>query len=106
MDMDTGHGPQPGEVLLDPLIVLAPVDAGGHGLVECLDADLELQRPGRELFDDPAQRGWQPVRDHLEMDKQTGTISFEEKLENRLAGPQIEVEGAVDKLELAGAAIQ
>ena len=50
--------------------------------VERLDADLELQRAGRKLGDDFAQRFRQAVGNHLEMKKMSGLIAREEEFED------------------------
>ena len=75
-------------------------------LVERLDADLELQRAGRKLGDDFAQRFRQPVGNHLEMKEMAGPIALEEEFEDGLADGDVEVERAVNELELFHAAIE
>ena len=54
-------------------------------LVERLDADLELQRAGRKLGDDFAQRFRQPVGNHFEVEEMAGLIARQKKFEDGLA---------------------
>ena len=46
------------------------------------------------------------VRNHLEMQEQSRTVALQEKLQDRGAYLDIQVECAIDKLELAQAAIE
>src|SRR5258706_15628536 len=79
-----------------------PLDLG----VQCLNSDLELQRPGWEPRDHLAQRERQPVGDQLEVQEQPGRPPLEEELEDATAGADVEIEGAVDELEVARAAVE
>jgi hypothetical protein len=60
-------------------VILSPADEFGDFLVERLDADLELERAGRKLADDFAQRLRQAVGNHLEMHEQAGPMALEKE---------------------------
>lgn len=104
--MDTALVSEPFEIGLQVGVVLTAADEGFDGGVERLDSDLELQCAGWELGDPFAQTLGQTVGNHLEMDEQTGTPAIEEEFENGAAGGKMEVEGAVDELELGHAPVQ
>src|ERR1043166_3393946 len=106
MNMDTGARPQKADVVGELLIILPAADVFGNGVVESLNANLELQRARREFRDDFAERFGQSIRDHFEMHKKSRTLAFEEKLQDRAADIEVEVERAVDKFELIDAARQ
>src|SRR5262249_1937851 len=87
-------------------VVLAPLNARGYLLVKRLDAHLKLQCAWRELGNRLAQRRRQPVRDHLKMQEQPRSISLVEELQNGPAGPKVQIEGAIDKLEVLHTALE
>ncbi len=62
--------------------------------------------PGGNSGDDFAQRFGQAVGNHLEMEKMAGLIAREKEFENGSAGGDVEIERAVNELELFQAAIQ
>ena len=94
------------EIIFQPSVVLPAADVHGNLRVEGLDAYLELQGSRRKFRDHFAQRLRQSVRYHFEMDKQSGTMAFQEEFQDGLARGDIEVERAIDELELAHAAVQ
>ncbi len=96
---------QPAQIGFGRGIVLPPRDARLHGLVPGLDADLEMQRSLRETQDRLLQFFRQVVGYQFEMDEQIITQALKEKLEYRQAGGHLQVEGAVDKTEMPGAAV-
>jgi hypothetical protein len=106
VDVYAGLGAEPSEVLLHFGVVLPAADQVGDVLVERLHADFELKRAGRESFDDFPQRVGQSVGDHLEVQEQAGAVALQEEFQNGLGNVEVQVEGAVDELELAEAAIQ
>ena len=53
-----------------------------------------------------AQRLGQAVGDHLKVQKQSRRVTLEEKLQDRAADVEVQVERPVDKLELPAAAVQ
>src|ERR1017187_7827306 len=106
MDMDARLIAEPAQVLLDLRVVLAATDKFGDSLVECLDADLELERSGWELPDRFAQRLRQAVGNHLEVHKQPRPMPFEKELQDGRTGLQVEIEGAIDELKLSQAAVE
>ena len=98
---------QPADVLGRFFIVLAPADQRLHLGVEALDADLELQRAGREFGDGLLERFRQVVGHQLEVgvDRviRRRLDLVEEELHDAQAGLDVQVEGAVDELEQARA---
>ena len=100
---------QPAEVGFGGGVVLAPGDPALHGDVEGLDADLELQRAGRKARDRRLQRLGQVIRDQFEVQERrvvgTRRDQPEEELEDAHRGRHLEVERAVDELEVARAAL-
>ena len=74
--------------------------------VEGLDAQLELERAGRETGDHLAQALGQAVGHQLEMKEPARLMACEEEFEDGAAGLDVEVEGAVHKFELPDAACQ
>ena len=75
-------------------------------LVKRLDADLELQCAGRKFGDDFAQRFRQPVGNHLEMEEMAGPVALQKEFENRFADGDVQIERAVNELELLHAAVK
>ncbi len=49
MEMNASLSAQEVKVIFQPLIILAALDEAGDILIESLNADLELERAGREL---------------------------------------------------------
>src|SRR5262245_14583744 len=88
------------EIVFQLTMVLPTADELANLLVERLDANLELQRARRKFCDDLSQRFRQSVRNHFKMEKVAGTISFQKELQDRLAALDVEIESAIDKLEL------
>src|SRR5439155_19785734 len=93
------------EIVLQFVEVLPPADPPADLFIERLNADLELQRSGRELRNDLSQSVRQPIWNNLEVKEEAGLIAFQEKLEERLAGVQVQIEGAIHKLELLHPAV-
>src|SRR5262249_37414664 len=106
VDVDTRFPTEPAEVFLDPRVVLATADEFRDVFVEGLDADLELQRPRAEFPDGFTERIGQAVGNHLEVDEQIRPIAFEEEIQDRRADFEIQVEGAIDELELSHATVE
>lgn len=104
--MDAGALTKKAEVVGQAGEVLAARDVFGGGIIEGLNADLELEGAGGKAGDDAAQSLGQAIGNHLEMDKKAGAPAIEKELENGGAGGEIEVEGAINKFELAGAAVE
>ena len=100
MDMHAGLPTQEAQIIFEPRVILSPLNQRARLLVEALDANLELQRAGGELRDDFAQRFWQTVRHHLEVEEHAGLMAVQKELEQRAAHQQVQVEGAVHELEL------
>ena len=100
VDVNARLRAQVAEVILQPGVVLPPLDQLAGLFIERLDADLELQRAGREFRDDFTQRGGQAIGHHLEMEKQAGLPALQEKLQQRPAHQQVQVERAVHEFEL------
>ena len=106
VEVDAGLAAEKAEVIFEPPIILAAVDQGGGLLVKGLDSDLELERAGREPGNRFPQVLGQMVRHHLEMEEMAGLAAFEAEFEDSSASVDIEVEGAVNKLELPRAAVE
>src|SRR6478735_1732204 len=98
--MDSGIVPQPTEILFGDSVVLATADQLADFLVECLDTDFELQGAGGELQDQAAERVRQTIGDHFKVQEQSRFIVIEKELQNRLTDSQVQIECAIDKLEL------
>ena len=92
--------------VFQPLVILAALDQLRDLLVEGLNAHLELERAGREPGDDLAQRLRQPVRHHLEVEEVPGPVPFEQELQDRPAGIDVQIEGPIHKLELPHAPVE
>ena len=93
-------------VVCELVIVLSAADPSADFRVKRLNADLELQRPRWKLRDEFAQDLREPVGNHFEMDEQTGPGAFMEKLQNRFADVEVQVERAVNELESLHAAAE
>lgn len=106
MDVDAGVLTQPAQVFLEAGVVLSARDAGGDLGVEGLDTDLELEAAGRELADDLAQLGGEPVGDHFEVVEPAVAMAAEEEFEDGACDVDVQVEGAIDEFEVARAAVQ
>ncbi len=106
VDVDAGFAAQEIKIVREAFVILPPADERADFGVEGLDADFKLQRAGRKPGDDFAQFSGQAVGNHLKMVEMAGLMAREEKFEDGLAGGDIEVEGAVNELELFHAAIQ
>src|SRR5688572_26615519 len=104
--MHTRFLAQEAEVLCEPGVVLPAADALRHLLVERLDSHLELQRARRKSPDRVAQGVGQPIGKHLEVQEQSRPVSFEKQLKDRASDVEIQVERAIDELELLYAAIE
>src|ERR1043165_4625730 len=91
---------QKAEVILKLAQILTPADEFADVLIEGLNAYFELKRAGGKAGDDFPERFGQPVRNHLEMKKQTGPVLREKKLQERLADLEVQVESPIDEFEL------
>jgi hypothetical protein len=69
--------------------------------VEGLDADFQLQHAGREAGDHGFQAVRQVIGDDLEMQEEVGRQAVEEELQDGQRAVDLQVEGAVDELEVA-----
>src|SRR3954462_15459173 len=106
MDMHTRVAAQKAEIIFQLRHVLSPADQLADVIVERLHADFELERARRKLRDQAAQRFRQTVRDHLEMKEEAGLIAFQEELQQRATDVEIQVEGAINELEMYHPAIE
>lgn len=106
MDVDAAAGSEPAEVVLHATVVLSARDQFLDVGIQRLDADFELEGAGWELRDEFAEGIGQAVGDHLEVDEETLGPALEEELEDAAGDDGVEVECAVDELELADAPIQ
>ena len=91
-------------------VVLPARDALLHLGVEALDADFELQHTGRKLRDQDLEPVRQLVRDQLKVHKLvrgrwSRRQAVQKKLQDARRGLDLQVEGAVHKLELPRAAL-
>ena len=75
VDVDAGFVAQKIKIICHPLVILPATDERADFGIECLDADLKLQRSGRKFCDDFTQLGGQAVGNHLEMKKHSGLIA-------------------------------
>ena len=106
VDVNAGLLAQEPHVIGQPRVVLRTADVFGSPLVESLNADFKLKGAGRELHDDFTQRLGQPVRNHLEVEEQAVVMAIQKKLQDGFARRDVQVEGAVNKFELAHAAVE
>ena len=106
VDVNAGFAAQKIEIIRQPFTVLPAADERADFGIERLDANLELQRAGREPGDDLAQFGGQPVGNHLKMIKMAGLMAREEKFEDGPAGGDVQIERAVHELELFHAPVE
>ena len=106
MDMDAGVLAEETEILLEALIILAALDESADFGIKGLNADFKLQSAGRKAGDDFPQGLRQTVRDHFEMKEETGLVALEKEFENGAADIDVQVEGAVDELELFHTALE
>ena len=106
VDVDAGVVAEPAKVGFGFGVVLLSMDAGGDFGVERLDADFELDGTGWESLDEGTEGFRKPVGDHFKVEEKTGLIPFEEKFEDRGAGVEVEVEGAVNEFEGARAPLE
>jgi len=99
---------QPAQVVLALRVVLFARDAALHLDVEALHADLELQHARRELRDQVFQAIRQVIGDDFKMHEQFlcgDWHAVEKKLQDARRGVGLQVEAAIDKLELARATL-
>lgn len=106
VDVDTGVCAQEGEVLRGAHPILASADAAADLRVERLDADFELDGARGKPGDLLAERLRQAVGDHLEVEEQAFGPAVAEEAEDGAADLEVQVEGAVDELEVARPAIE
>ena len=106
MDMNACLPSKKMEIVRQLVVVLPSADQSAHFGIEGLYADLELQRARRKPGNHVAQRVGEPVGNHLEMHKLARAVPFVEKLQNRFADADVQVEGAVHKFELFHAAVE
>ena len=96
--------PQKPNIGIHELIVLAPPDTLGGVFIEGLHADLELQRPGRELHHHLFELFGKAIGHHLEVNKNAVVFAGQKELENARRCLVTEVERAIDEAKLASAA--
>src|SRR5205823_1264445 len=104
--MNAGAGTQKTNIVGQLGIILPPADQPAHLRIERLNADLKLQCAGRKPGDQLAQRVRNPVRNHFKMDEQSRPAAIVKELKNCLADVEVQVEGAVNKLELLHPAVE
>ena len=106
VDEGMGIGAQEAEVVGGEIEVLGAADGIEDGGVERLDADFELEGARGEAREDGAKFGGEAVGEHFEVEEKAGEggDAVEEKREDFDGAGDVEVEGAVAELELAGAA--
>src|ERR1035441_3242479 len=91
---------QEAKIVFESLVILAAMDQLRDLGIERLNPHLELERAGWEPHNDLAQRIRQPVRHHLKMEEETGLAPFEQELEDRPAGMDVQIKGPIHELEL------
>ncbi len=106
VEVSAGFLSQEAEVFFRALVVLPSSDSFCDLWIESLDTDFELERSRGELLDRGAERFGEAVRDHFKVEEQIRGEAVEEEVQERLAGLEIEVEGAVDELEMPEALIE
>jgi hypothetical protein len=106
VEVDTGLLAEEAEIILQPIEVLASGDAGADIGMEGLDADFELEGAGGEGGDFLAERFREAVGDHFEVEEEAVVPAIAEEAEDGTAGGEVEVEGAIDELEMPGAALE
>ena len=100
VDVDAGLASKKMEIIFQPFIILPAFDGRTDFLVERLDPDLELQCARWELRDDFAQRFGQSVGNYFKVEKMTGLTALQKEFENGFADIHVEIERAVNELEL------
>jgi hypothetical protein len=105
MDMDAGLFAQEPEVIRQPCVILPAADTLSDLGVEGLDSHLELEGASGELADQLAQWFGEAVGDHFEVQEKPWVLALQKKVEYRAARVQVQVESAVNELELAHATI-
>ena len=106
MDVNAGLPAQKTKILLEPRIILPAFDEAANMLIERLNANFELEHARREPGDDFAESFRQTVRDHFEMEEVAGLPAGKEEFENGAADVDVQVERAVDELEMFHASLQ
>src|SRR5258706_10265382 len=106
MNVNAGPLAKKTKVVLQLAKILAAADQFADTFAKRLHSNFKLQRARRKLRDQFAQRLREPVGDHLEVEEQSRLIPFQEKLQQRPARAQVQVEGAIDKFEMLHAAIE
>src|SRR5690606_9443223 len=101
-----GIGAQPPHVVLELSDILAPGNALAGGIVKGLHTDLKLQTARRDGCDLLAQRIGQPIGNELEVQEHALLPAFAEEPQNLGRAVDAQIEGAIDKLEVADAALQ
>ncbi len=96
---------QPLQVGEHLVVVLPPRDRLAYLRIERLHADFELQHAFGELRDRFLERVGQAVRDQFEVHEQPRPQALQEELEDRDARLDVEVERAVDELEVRQPAV-
>src|SRR5882672_12155892 len=94
------------QILREARVVLPTADQLANLGVQGLNPDLKLQRPRRETGDDLPQRVGKSIRNHFEMGEEARTVTGEKELQNGPTDVQVQVERAIDKLELPHTALQ
>src|SRR5216684_2221650 len=94
------------KVVVETSVILMAADVLCCGGIKGLNTDFKLQCARRKLRDDLPQGLRQPVRNHLEMHKQSRPKMIQKELENRPARRRIQIEGAIHELELLRPAVE
>src|SRR5580765_7444753 len=100
MNVHAGLLAQKMKVFLDLSAILAAANQLRNLLIERLNAHFKLQRTRRKPGDPFTQPIRQTVGNHLEVQEQPRLISFVEKLEDRFADIEIQVESPIDEFEM------
>ena len=106
MHMRLAFAHQPAQVVSGLGVVLFARNALLHFGVEALNTDFKLQRAGRKLHDQRFEPVRQAVGNDFKMHEQIGHHPIQEKLQNPHRKIDLQIESAVNKLEVARAALK
>src|SRR5579862_1304627 len=98
--------PQKVKIVFQSLVILAAFNQRADVLIKGLDADFESQRAGWKSGDDFTQCFGQAIRNHFEVEEVSWLIARQKKFKDSLADIGVQIECAVDELELLHAAVQ
>jgi len=86
VDVDAGFCTEEMEIVGELVVILPAADERGDFGIEGLDADLELQRAGRNRAMTSRQGIPAAGRNHLEMEEMPGSAARQKEFEDGLAG--------------------